>query len=234
MVEIALLVPKKCMNNEINRLIRRILELYKKRRVDGDTPEVSRLADELMAFATRYSLEDELRQLREAHLPTRSNQIMTIEDANAIIKYLLSLQSRFVEPPAEIKAVLHPDILRVAESRMEAGQYADAVESAFKELNNAVKNKVRSKFGREEDGQSLMQQAFSLKNPILMVEANLDTQTNKDTQQGYMMMFTGAMSAIRNPKAHENMTISKDDAIRKLAFASMLMYKLEASKLAVK
>lgn len=63
---------------------------------------------------------------------------------------------------------------------------------------------------------------------------NLDTQTNKDTQQGYMMMFAGAMSAIRNPKAHENMTISKDDAVRKLMFASMLMYKLDASKLATK
>ena len=48
------------------------------------------------------------------------------------------------------------------------------------------------------------------------------------------MMFTGAMSAIRNPKAHENMTISKDDAVRKLMFASMLMYKLDASKLATK
>ena len=88
------------MHNEINRLIQRVLELYKKDRVDGDTPEVSRIADELMAFAARHSLEEELRQLRESHLPTRSNQLMTIEDANAIIEYLLSLQSRFVGAPA--------------------------------------------------------------------------------------------------------------------------------------
>ncbi len=60
---------------------------------------------------------------------------------------------------------------------------------------------------------------------------NLDTQTNKDTQRGYMMMFSGAMSAIRNPKAHEDMMISKEDAVRKLMFASMLMYKLDAAQL---
>lgn len=44
---------------------------------------------------------------------------------------------------------------------------------------------------------------------------------------GYMNMFAGAINAIRNPKVHENMTISKDDAIRKLYLASMLMYKLD-------
>ena len=65
--------------DEINELISSMLELYKKRRVDGDTPEVSKLAEKLVAFATRYSLEDELHQLREAHLPTRSNQKMTVE-----------------------------------------------------------------------------------------------------------------------------------------------------------
>ena len=42
-----------------------------------------------------------------------------------------------------------------------------------------------------------------------------------------MEMFAGAMIGIRNPKAHNNQTISKADAIRKLHFASMLMYKLD-------
>lgn len=46
-------------------------------------------------------------------------------------------------------------------------------------------------------------------------------------QQGYMEMFAGAMIGIRNPQAHNNMQISKSDAIRKLHFASMLMYELD-------
>lgn len=51
-------------------------------------------------------------------------------------------------------------------------------------------------------------------------------------QQGYMMMFSGAMSALRNPKAYENLVISRDDAIRKLIFASILMYKLDSAHFA--
>ena len=220
------------MWNEINELILSVLELYKKRRVDGDAPEVAMIADRLMAFAVRHSLENEISQLRKAHLPTRHNQIMTVEDANVIIKYLLSLQSRMAEDLAGLKALIHPAILNIAESRMESGHYADAVESAFKAINNAVKEKVRSRLDRELDGQKLMQRAFAPDNPILLVEGNLDTQTNRDTQSGYMMMLAGAISAIRNPKAHENMCIGKEDAIRKLIFASMLMYKLDAAQLA--
>lgn len=221
------------MADEIDDLILKVLELYRMHRVDGDTPEVSELGDKLMAFAVRHSLEDKIREMREAHLPTRSNQRMEVEDANAIIKKLVSLRKKTTLNHSYEEA-WHPAVWRVAETRMKSGLYADAVLSAFKEVNNAVKAKVQSRLNDEFDGQKLMQRVFSPNNPVLMVEDNLDTQTNKDTQQGYMMMFAGAMSAIRNPKAHENMTISEDDAVRKLAFASMLMYKLDASKLAVK
>lgn len=48
-----------------------------------------------------------------------------------------------------------------------------------------------------------------------------------DIQEGYMHMFAGAMQGMRNPKAHENDIIDKADALRKLAVASMLMYKLD-------
>ena len=219
------------MVDEIDDLIQKVLVLYSKHRVNGDTPEVSELGEELLAFAVRNSLEDEVHEMCEAHLPTRSNQRMTVEDANAIIKKLLSLRKMTAPSLVGMEDVFHPAVVRVAESRMKSGHYADAVESAFKELNNAVKTKVRSRLNNELDGQRLMQRVFSPDNPVLLVEGNLDTQTNKDTQQGYMMMFSGAMSAIRNPKAHENMTISKDDAIRKLMFASMLMYKLDAAQL---
>ena len=222
------------MVDEIDDLILTVLELYRKHRVDGDTPEVSELGDKLLAFAVRHSLEDEVREVREAHLPTRSNQRMNVEDANAIIKFLLLLRKKIAPCRVGVREVLHPAIVSVSESRMKSGHYADAVEGAFKELNSAVKARVRSRLNHELDGQTLMQHVFSPNNPVLIVEDNLDTQTNRDTQQGYMMMFAGAMSAIRNPKAHENMTISEDDAIRKLAFASMLMYKLDASKLAAK
>ena len=40
-------------------------------------------------------------------------------------------------------------------------------------------------------------------------------------------MLAGAMSALRNPKAHANIQIGKDDAMRRLILASMLMYKID-------
>jgi hypothetical protein len=44
---------------------------------------------------------------------------------------------------------------------------------------------------------------------------------------GYMNIFAGAMTGIRNPKAHENQIISKDMAIKRLIFASLLMDKID-------
>ena len=40
-------------------------------------------------------------------------------------------------------------------------------------------------------------------------------------------MFAGAAAALRNPKAHENDSITAENAARQLIFASMLMYKLD-------
>ena len=71
-----------------------------------------------------------------------------------------------------------------------------------------------------------MHAAFSVQNPVIKL-GNTSTETGANVQQGYMEMFAGAIIGIRNPKAHNNQTISKSDAIRKLHFASMLMYKLD-------
>ena len=68
--------------------------------------------------------------------------------------------------------------------------------------------------------------AFSANNPVLKFEPS-SSYSDFDIQEGYMHMFAGAMQGIRNPKAHENDIIDRNDAIRKLAFASMLMYKLD-------
>jgi hypothetical protein len=51
-----------------------------------------------------------------------------------------------------------------------------------------------------------MRKAFSANAPVLIFESQ-NTQNGKNIQNGYMDMFAGAMTGIRNPKAHENMTI---------------------------
>lgn len=121
---------------------------------------------------------------------------------------------------------IHPQIISVVKGRFDDGHYADAVEAAFKEVNSRVKSIYKSRTSVEKDGVKLMQAAFSLQNPIIRL-GDISTETGANIQQGYMEMFVGAMMGIRNPQAHNNLQISKDKAIRKLNFASMLMYKLD-------
>ena len=121
---------------------------------------------------------------------------------------------------------IHPQIISVAKGRFDNGHYADAVEAAFKEINARVKKIYKDRTSVEKDGAKLMQSALSPQNPIIKL-GDISTETGTNVQQGYMEMFVGAMIGIRNPKVHSNQTLSKADAIRKLHFASMLMYKLD-------
>ena len=122
--------------------------------------------------------------------------------------------------------LLHPEILKVAKSRFNSGHYADAVESAFKLINNTVKEIVKTTTGEELDGAKLMYKAFSPRNPIIVL-GDLSTETGKNIQEGYMHIFAGAMMGIRNPKAHNNIEIDAKRAIHFLLLASLLRYKID-------
>lgn len=121
---------------------------------------------------------------------------------------------------------IHPRIVSVAKSRFETAHYADAVESALKEVNSIVKDIVRRKTGNELDGASLMRTAFSLNNPVIVLD-DLSTETGKNIQQGYMEIFAGAMIGIRNPKAHDNLSITEIRAKHFIYLASLLLCKVD-------
>lgn len=125
--------------------------------------------------------------------------------------------------------LIHPSIVKVAKNRFDSGdpgQRADSVESAFKEVNERVKEYVRKKIGEELDGVALMNRAFSPKNPVISVD-DLSTETGKNRQKGYMKIFVGSMEAIRNPKAHSNIKLDENRAIHFLFVASLLMEILD-------
>lgn len=118
---------------------------------------------------------------------------------------------------------IHPEIERASGDLFRNGHYANAVEDACKALNGLVK--MRS--GEEDlSGTSLMQTVFSPKNPILKF-SELNTQSERDEQQGMMFLYSGAILAFRNPRAHE---IIKDDpemALEYIAFLSLLAKSLD-------
>lgn len=123
-------------------------------------------------------------------------------------------------------SLLHQRVVKTAKARFEAGQYADSVEAALKELNSVVKALVKKATGKELDGADLMHQALSPKNPIIILD-DLGTESGRNQQTGYMEIFAGSMTGIRNPKAHENLTITKERAIHHLFLASLLFNRLD-------
>lgn len=124
------------------------------------------------------------------------------------------------------KMGLHPKIREVSEKLFVDGHYSQAIFETFKRVNNAVKEKSGL---HHKDGQSLMANAFSGNPPPLALTA-LQTQSEKDEQEGFKLLFMGAMSGIRNPKAHDHI-IQRDPyrTLHYLAFASLLMSRLDES-----
>jgi uncharacterized protein (TIGR02391 family) len=99
------------------------------------------------------------------------------------------------------------------------GHYAEAVEEAYKCVNNTVKGKS----GLSRDGQDLMHHAFSEQNPVLKLNA-LRTTSERDEQAGYRLVFAGCMTGIRNPRAHgHDLREDPQAALELMVWANHLM-----------
>ncbi|MBT9868814.1 TIGR02391 family protein [Phocaeicola vulgatus] len=126
---------------------------------------------------------------------------------------------------------IHPCIIQSSQKLFNDAHYAESVEAAFLEINVRIKEIIKLKTGEDIDGVPAMQKAFSVNSPILKLHTDIISKTGKDIQQGYMELFVGAFRCIRNPKAHEKISITKIEAIQKLHFASLLMYEIDKAKI---
>lgn len=55
----------------------------------------------------------------------------------------------------------------------------------------------------------------------------MTTISRKDEQDCYRFMFMGVWKGIRNPKAHANTFLSREQAYKRLIFTSMLTEKID-------
>jgi uncharacterized protein (TIGR02391 family) len=131
------------------------------------------------------------------------------------------------------KLKLHPIISNVSGKLFKDGFYAQAILEAYKALNKHVQK--RSK--REDlDGKDLMSKVFRISydrqagrlqgKPILQLN-KLRNQSERNEQEGFMFLFMGSMTGVRNPKAHD-IIVQRDPfrTLKYLCLASLLMERV--------
>ncbi|MBD5161642.1 MAG: TIGR02391 family protein [Oscillibacter sp.] len=213
----------------IDDLISEMKSLYQ---VEGTIrfchPAYEKFHQDLMDFIYENHFENTQEwETISQNLVYKSTQYMSRSEGDIILVQLDLLKRRVLAKENEgFWSYIHPLIYQVSEERFHGGFYADAVESALKEVNSRVKKLYRKYRNEEKDGQDLMRKAFTPSNPFLIFEG-IDTESGRNVQEGYMQIFAGAMQGIRNPKAHENLSISREDAIKRLVLASLLMDKID-------
>jgi uncharacterized protein (TIGR02391 family) len=207
-----------------NKLIELLEELY-----GHNTPAFHRHAQlaELyvvnLAIGPRPSIQDNRHKVKKR-----------IDDA---ITQLESIKNGFIEELEDadtggsvqraIKAYqgleLHPKIAGAASKRYLDGHCADAIEASVKVLNELV----RLKSGLSDlDGVSLMTRVFGGDNPLVRFNSLLDA-SDKEEQKGFMFLFSGAVSGLRNPRAHKIIEDDPKMALKFIAFVSLLAELLD-------
>ena len=149
------------------------------------------------------------------------------------LDYLLNKENGNNEeqnPTVDLWTYIHPLIQKSSKKLYEDGHFANAAEDAFIELNSRAKAIYKNLMPGAvsiPDGTDLMHKLFS-GNPPLCAVCDTSTDSGDNFQQGFHFMAAGAMAALRNPKAHSNdEALTAEEAMRRLMFASMLMYKLD-------
>jgi uncharacterized protein (TIGR02391 family) len=164
-------------------------------------------------------------------IPISSIRKGLMEGKTAIINHLLEIISQFKEDIGDkgaspvgnaIRAFqgldLHAEIQRAVGQLYKDGHYANAIEDSVKALNGLV----RLRSGEDtRDGSSLMEFVFNPRNPVLKFN-DLADQSDLDEQRGFMMLFSGAVAGLRNPRAHKIIKDDPESALEFIAFVSLL------------
>jgi uncharacterized protein (TIGR02391 family) len=120
---------------------------------------------------------------------------------------------------------LHPAVQAAAGSFFADGAHEVAVAEAFK----SIEVRVRNLTGSSNSGARLMGDAFQPGGSVLDV-AGHEGRSGEDEREGFMHVFRGAMSGIRNPGVHELFRPGDpQQALEYLGFASLLHRRIDAA-----
>ncbi len=145
-----------------------------------------------------------------------------------VLKILGRISNRLSpgSPPTGFDSLLHPDIRLASIAHYQSGDYRNAVLDGIL----AISDKIRSLTGLDLDGDKLCNTAFSVNNPLLIL-SEIETESGKNDQVGFMEIFKGVYRGVRNPKAH-SLTHDLDHAKagQYLVMLSLLMRRITEAK----
>jgi uncharacterized protein (TIGR02391 family) len=122
-----------------------------------------------------------------------------------------------------IENMLHPVISQHAYPKFLSGHYRNSILDGL----IAVFDLVRERTGLDLDGSELVGRVFSLSDPMLIL-SELDNESGRTDQKGFIQMLQGAYASMRNPRAHTITTeIDELSAAQCLVFASLLARRVE-------
>lgn len=111
------------------------------------------------------------------------------------------------------------------QSTYESGNYSHAIVDAMHYLSNVLRDKT----GVDGDGKSLVGQALGGDSPRLRIN-KLQTETEKNEQQGIESILRGMYQAIRNPRSHEQIEDKQETADAIIYFINYLLSIIERSE----
>ena len=150
-------------------------------------------------------------------------------DLPEIEEYLDRLLAETAQETGEdgFRHLLHPAIIASSYEFFERGNFREAV------LNSvvAIFDLIRERTGIDMDGSALVNRAFSLADPYLIL-SELETESGQNDQKGFIQLFNGSYQGIRNPKAHSlNHDLTKTKASQYLVHASLLARRVSEAHL---
>jgi uncharacterized protein (TIGR02391 family) len=156
--------------------------------------------------------------IREDGKVVRTTKESTINGARA---RAMSLRSSLEDRKA------HQEIYKYCRAELVDENYFHAVLEAIK----GIAERIRAASGLTTDGAELVNTAFSVKSPILVINS-LRTETEISEQKGFSNMLIGLFGAVRNPTAHAPKIIwnmSEQDALDILSTVSFVHRKLDGT-----
>lgn len=120
---------------------------------------------------------------------------------------------------------VHVEVLKYCRAELLDENYFHAVFEATK----GVAERTRQLSGLTQDGAELVNKAFSIQNPLLVL-GPLTTESEKSEHKGFAHLMVGLFGAVRNPLAHAPKTtwpMSEEDALDILTLISFIHRKLD-------